>query len=83
MKTAISIPDPLNHSVEVFLKRAKMSRSEFFQRAARLYLRKVSATAVVANLDRIHGESEHPGDAAFRRAALAHLREVLGQDEGW
>ena len=81
MKTAISIPDPLNHSIEIFLKRAKMSRSEFFQRAAKLYLRRVSARAVVANLDRVHGSEEHPGDALFRRAALSHLREVIGREE--
>jgi len=81
MKTAISIPDPLNESIEAFLRTAKISRSEFFQRAAKLYLRKISATAVVANLDRVHAADEQPGDAAFRRAALAHLREVLGRDE--
>jgi hypothetical protein len=81
MKTAISIPDSLNDSIEAFLKATKISRSEFFQRAARSYLRKVSAKAVVANLDRVHADPEHPGDAAFRRAALAHLAGLLEPEE--
>ena len=80
MKTAISIPDPLNEHIESFLKTTKMTRSEFFQRAARSYLRRVSAEAVTANLDRIHAGEESPGDASFRRAALAHLREVLERE---
>ena len=81
MKTAISIPDPLNDDIEVFLKTARISRSEFFQRAARMYLRKISAKAVRANLDGVYAAEEHPGDARFRRAALSHLREILGQEE--
>jgi hypothetical protein len=81
MKTAISIPDSLNESIEAFRRTARISRSEFFQRAARLYLRKISARALVANLDGVHSGAEHPGDAMFRRAALSHLRELLGREE--
>lgn len=81
MKTAISIPDELNDTIEAFLKATKLSRSEFFQRAARLYLRKVSAKAITANLDRVYSSGEHRGDALFRRATLAHLSEVLERDE--
>ncbi len=81
MKTAISIPDPLNEDIESFLKTAKISRSEFFQRAATLYLRRVSAKAVTASLDRVYAVAEHPGDAAFRRAALSHLRVILEREE--
>ena len=81
MKTAISIPDALNESIESFLKAARISRSEFFQRAARAYLRRVSAKAVTANLDRVHAGGEHPGDVIFRRAALSHLHEMLESEE--
>jgi hypothetical protein len=81
MKTAISIPEPLNESIESFLKKAKMSRSEFFQRAARDYLRRVSAKAVTANLNKVHSANEHPGDVIFRRAALSHLGEILEEEE--
>jgi hypothetical protein len=81
MKTAISIPDPLNENIETFLEAAKISRSEFFQRAARFYLKKISAKAVVANLNHVYsGAEEDPGDSAFRRAALSHLDELLGED---
>ena len=81
MKTAIAIPDELHDSIEAFRRSTKMSRSEFFQRAARMYLKKLSAKAVVANLNRIHGnEEESPGDAAFRHAAVAHFRELLGRE---
>lgn len=82
MKTAISMPDTLNESIEAFLKTAKMTRSEFFQRAARLYLKKVSTRAVVTNLNRVYGGEDTPGEAAFRRAALSRFRELL-EDEEW
>ncbi len=80
MKTAISIPDTLNDSIEAFLEKAKMSRSEFFQRAAKLYLDKIAARAITANLDRVYEGGESPADVAFRRAAISHLRE-LATDE--
>lgn len=84
MKTAISIPDSLHESIESFRKTAGLSRSEFFQRAARLYLRRVSAKSVTAGLDRVYAVAERPRDAAFRRAALSHLREILeDEEEGW
>ena len=80
MKTAISIPDTLNESIEAYLTKAEMSRSEFFQRAARLYLDRVAARAITANLDRVYGSDESPADVAFRRAAISHLRD-LATDE--
>ena len=81
MKTAISVPDDLNESIETFLEATKLSRSEFFQRAARLYLRKVSAKAITANLDRVYGSEDLSADAPFRRAALAHLWAVMEREE--
>lgn len=75
MKTAISIPETLNDSIDAFLARVDMSRSEFFQRAARLYLDRVAARSVTASLDQAHGTEEAPADAAFRRAAISHLRD--------
>lgn len=81
MKTAISIPDPLNQSIETFLGKAKMSRSEFFQRAAKLYLDKVAARSIRANLDRVYENGESSADVAFRRAAISHLRDMVTDDE--
>jgi len=83
MKSAISIPDSLAESIESFIQTTNISRSEFFQRAARLYLDKVSAKTVVVNLNRVYGKTdEDPADVAFRRAALSHLGELL-EDEEW
>ena len=82
MKTAISIPDSLNDSIETFRKASGLSRSEFFQRAARFYLDRVSAVAVSESLDRVYGEKEPTGEETFRRAALDHLGTLL-DDEKW
>lgn len=82
MKTAISIPEELNESIEAFRKATKLSRSEFFQRAARLYLRSVSAKAITASLDRVYGSEDLSADAPFRRAALARLWAVMERKEG-
>lgn len=81
MKTAISIPDPLNESIETFIEKAKMSRSEFFQRAAKLYLDKVAARSIRTNLDRVYKSGEAPVDVAFRRAAISHFRGLETDDE--
>ena len=81
MKTAISVPDALNENIEQFLKTTKMSRSEFFQRAARAYLEGASAKAIVANLNRVYTEEDTPTEAAFHRAALSHFKNVVGQEE--
>jgi len=77
MKTAISIPDPLHDSIEAYLAESGMSRSEFFQRAARFYLDRVAARAIRANLDRVYEVREDAADRAFRRAAMSHLRDLV------
>ncbi|MFH1436425.1 MAG: hypothetical protein ABIJ56_11965 [Pseudomonadota bacterium] len=82
MKTAISIPDSLFDDIEAFVIKAKMSRSEFFQRAAKLFLKKAAAKAITANLDEVYGKEESSEDIAFRRAALSHLKGIL-EDEKW
>ena len=81
MKTAISVPDLLYESIDEFIQATGISRSEFFQRAARMYLKRVSARAVAENLDRVYGEPEDPGDVAFRRSALSHLRDLLEDED--
>ena len=65
MKTAISIPDPLNESIEAFLGKAKMSRSEFFQRAAKLYLDKVTDNGMLT----MHVSNRHLDLAPVAAAA--------------
>ena len=81
MKTAISIPDALNESIDPFREAAGISRSEFFQRAARTYLEKASAKAIVANLNLVHGSEDTQGDADFHKAALSHFRDIIGEEK--
>ena len=76
MKTAISIPDSLGASIEAFLAKAEMSRSEFFQLAAKMYLENFASRAITANLDRVYGEPEDAADVAFRKAAIEHFRDL-------
>ena len=80
MKTAISIPDALYDSIEEFLEKAEMSRSEFFQRAARHYLDRTAARGITRSLDDVYAVAESSGDVAYRRAAAAHFRD-LDRDE--
>ena len=86
MKTAISIPDSLNRSIAEFLQFTEMSRSKFFQQAARFYLDKLSADAITTHLDQgYEGSETQPKteeDVAFRRAALRHFREFSKCEEG-
>jgi metal-responsive CopG/Arc/MetJ family transcriptional regulator len=81
LKTAISIPDSLGESIEEFLKKARISRSEFFQRAAREYLDRVAARAITANLDRVYGVAESRADYTFRRAAVSHFKDLQDDDD--
>ena len=80
MKTAISIPDALYESIEEFLRKVGMSRSEFFQRAARHYLDRAAARSITRNLDDVYAVAESPGDVVYRRAAASHFRD-LDRDE--
>ena len=82
MKTAISVPDALHESIESFIQATRMTRSEFYQRAARAYLEKGYARAIAANLDRVYGGEETAEEISFRRAALSHFRD-LAREEEW
>ena len=82
MKTAISVPDALNESIETFVEATGMTRSEFFQKAARAYIEKGYAKAIVDNLDQVYGGEETPEEISFRRAVLSHFRD-LEQEEEW
>jgi metal-responsive CopG/Arc/MetJ family transcriptional regulator len=80
VKTAISIPDVLYESIEEFLEKTGMSRSEFFQRAARRYLDGAAARAITRNLDDVYAVAESPGDVVYRRAAASHFRDLDRDD---
>ena len=82
MKTEITVPDALHESIETFIQATRMTRSEFYQRAARAYMEEGYARAIAANLDRVYGGEETAEEISFRRAALSHFRD-LAQEEEW
>ena len=51
MKTAISIPDDTLRSVTLAAKRMRVSRSEFFARAAKSYLKQVDRTVLTQRIN--------------------------------
>lgn len=59
-----------------------MTSGKFPQLAAGAGIEKGEAEAIVANLDEVYGREETPDEIAFRRAALAHFRD-LAQEEEW
>ncbi len=71
MKTAVSIPDALFESADLFAEQAKLSRSELYARALRAYLDVHAEERVTAQLDAIASELE--ADVAQGRAARAAL----------
>jgi metal-responsive CopG/Arc/MetJ family transcriptional regulator len=77
MKMTISIPEPLNSEIEDFLQANRISRDDFFLQAARFYLDKVSEQQITANLDQVYSKAETEDDVVFRRAALAHFRDLF------
>ncbi len=82
MKTAISVPDALHESIESFIQATGMTRSEFYQRAARAYMETGYARAIAGNLDRVHGGEETAEEISFRRAALSHFRDLARERNG-
>ena len=76
MKTAISIPDDTFAAVERSVAELGVSRSEFFARAARLYLDKLEGESITRQMndalaaeaaDGIHDDSNAVAAAAGRR----------------
>ena len=82
MKTEITVPDALHESIGTFIQVTRMTRSEFYQRAARAYMERGYARAIAANFDQVYGGEETAEEISFRRAALSHFRG-LAQDEEW
>lgn len=76
MKTAISLPDEVFRAVEAQTKRMKVSRSEFFARAAVRLLRDLEDDRRKASYDEAFADDD-PKEARFRqRAARAALLAV-------
>jgi hypothetical protein len=56
MKTAISIPDELAREVERFVRKHRLSRSEFYARAAEALLRPLRDEDVIRSYNEAYGQ---------------------------
>ncbi|MCK2243376.1 MULTISPECIES: CopG family transcriptional regulator [unclassified Crossiella] len=81
-KTAISVPRETFLQVEVYANRLGVTRSEFFTRAARLYLDQLDNESLTnqinGSLRLIQGEDEATG-----AAVAAGRRHLAGTDDEW
>jgi metal-responsive CopG/Arc/MetJ family transcriptional regulator len=79
MKTAISIPDPLFHSVERMAHKLHVSRSEFFANAAKAYIALVKNQSVTDKLNKVYSSNENmsslPKEMAIIQAVSIHGEE--------
>ena len=78
MKTAISIPDSVFHTVESLAKRMGMSRSELFCRAVEDYIEAHRHDRVREVLDAVYAEESSDVDEALAEMQWASLSK-----EGW
>src|ERR1700722_18977109 len=79
VKTAISLPDDIYDQATRRAAELGMSRSEFFARAARIYLNQLAAQSLTEQIDEA---LRNVGDASNTAAAAASRRYLTGQD-GW
>jgi predicted DNA-binding protein len=80
MKTAISLPDETFDRVNKRAAALRLSRSEFFVRAAEQYLAQLESSSVTAEIDEVVGKTK---DDAARAAVAAGRRRLSGSDDGW
>ena len=80
MKTAISLPDETFNRVNQQAAALRLSRSEFFARAAERYLEQLDSISVTAEIDQVL-VSIIDDDSA--RVAVAAGQRRLRFDEGW
>lgn len=80
MKIAVSIPDRLFQSAEVFAKRIGISRSELHQRALTQFLERHQDHSVTAALNAVY---EADPDASRPDPVLAVLQNATLPHDAW
>lgn len=85
MKTAISIPDDTFAAIERSVAELGVSRSEFFARAARLYLDKLESESITRQMDEALAAEAADGicDDSNEVAAAAGRRFLANLDDDW
>jgi antitoxin MazE6 len=78
VKTAISLPDDTYDQATRRAAELGISRSEFFARAARIYLDQLAAQSLTEQIDEALRNVENDSNTA---AAAASCRYLAGQDD--
>jgi len=73
MKTAISIPNNVFEQAESLARKLKISRSELFTEAVKVYLKENHVEDVTAKLDEVYGNANSNLDVVLRDAQTASL----------
>jgi metal-responsive CopG/Arc/MetJ family transcriptional regulator len=73
MKTAISIPNNVFEQAESLARKLKISRSELFTEAVKVYLKENHVEDVTAKLDEIYGSIDSSLDVDLLKAQTASL----------
>ncbi|MDQ0094616.1 CopG family transcriptional regulator [Paeniglutamicibacter psychrophenolicus] len=80
MKTAISIPDNIFREAESAASRLGISRSEFFTRAAKSYIRAVDEESLTFGID---AALARIGDHDTKFVTEASRRALKSDGDGW
>ncbi len=73
MKTAISIPNNVFERAESLARKLKISRSELFTEAVKVYLKENHVEDVTAKLDEVYGNANSNLDNNLLKAQTASL----------
>jgi metal-responsive CopG/Arc/MetJ family transcriptional regulator len=73
MKTAISIPNNIFEQAESLARKLKISRSELFTEAVKVYLKENQVEDVTAKLDEVYGKADSNLDKTLLNAQTASL----------
>ncbi|MCU1288015.1 MAG: hypothetical protein JWN60_244 [Acidobacteria bacterium] len=73
MKTAISIPNNIFEQAESLARKLKISRSELFTEAVKVYLKENQVEDVTAKLDEVYGKTDSSLGETLLTAQTASL----------
>ena len=73
MKTAISIPNNVFEQAESLARKLKISRSELFTEAVKVYLKENHVEDVTSKLDEVYGNADSTLDKTLLKAQASSL----------
>lgn len=80
MKTAISIPDPVFKSGEQLAARLRMSRSELYTTALKVFLDEHREEAITSRLNAVYGAESEPSTL---ESGLVQLQQRSLSNDKW